>query len=66
MKYIIDRIEDSIAVAELEDLSTVDIPLSALPKGVKEGDVINVSIDENETQSRKESISRLMDDLFAD
>lgn len=66
MKYIIDRIEDSIAVAELEDLSTVDIPLSALPKGVKEGDVINVSIDENETQSRKESISRLMDDLFVD
>lgn len=34
----VDRIEDDVAVLDLGDGRTVDVPLSLLPAGVKEGD----------------------------
>jgi hypothetical protein len=37
MTIIIDRIEGTVAVAELPDGSFQEIPLSQLPQGVKEG-----------------------------
>ena len=41
--WVIDRIENGIAVIECND-STFDVPVSALPGGVKEGMVLSVSI----------------------
>lgn len=66
MKWIIDRIENDIAVCELPNGKTVDIDISALPLGVKEGDVLTVSVDKAETGERKEKIDRLMNSLFKD
>ncbi len=40
MKYIIDRIENNIAVCETEDGEMVNIPLNKLPEGAAEGDIL--------------------------
>lgn len=66
MKWIIDRIENNIAVCELENGEMLDVKISALPKGIKEGDVINLFVDETETNERKERIDKLMNSLFKD
>ncbi len=64
MKWIIDRIENDIAVCELENGEMLDVKISALPKGIKEGDVIKLSVDETEANERKERIDKLMNSLF--
>lgn len=66
MNWIIDRIENNIAVCEFDTGKTIDVPLSALPDGIKEGDVISLSIDKAETNNRKEKINNLMNNLFKD
>ncbi len=60
---IIDRFEGGLAVVET-DSGMMHIPLSDLPKGAKEGDVLRISIDEEETSGRKERISHLMKKLL--
>jgi hypothetical protein len=65
MIWIIDRIENNIAVCEV-DTKTIDVPLSALPNGVCEGDVISLTIDKKQTDDRKENINKLMNSLFKD
>ena len=64
MKWIIDRIENNIAVCELENGEMLDVKISALPKGIKEGDVIKLSVDETEANERKERIDKLMNSLL--
>lgn len=51
---VVDRIEGTRAVLELGG-ETVDVPLAALPAGVKEGDVLELSVrtpDPAEAQAR--------------
>jgi len=61
---IIDRFEGEFAVVELSDKTFINIPLSELPKGSEEGDVLKLRIDQKETEKRKERIKDLMDDLW--
>lgn len=63
MKVIIDRFEGDFAVVETEDKVMVNLHKSLIP-GAKEGDVINIIIDEEETQQRKDKIQKMMDDLW--
>ena len=65
-KLIIDRFEGDFAVCETEALEFIDIPKAALPSGAKEGDVLTISLDKEETESRKEKIEGLMNSLFKD
>ena len=39
-RYIVDRVEDGIAVLEKEDLTHVEIPVSEIGYEVKEGNVL--------------------------
>ncbi|NLK22350.1 MAG: DUF3006 domain-containing protein [Epulopiscium sp.] len=64
MKIIIDRFEDNYAVVELENKKLIDIPKELLPKGAKEGTVLEIRIDLNETKARAESIKKLAEDLW--
>jgi hypothetical protein len=66
MEWIIDRIEEDIAVVEISAGNMLDIPLSALPEGVSEGDVITLDINREAKELRQERINDLMDSLFAD
>jgi P2-related tail formation protein len=64
---VIDRIEEDWAVIEYGK-KTFNIPLSLLPQGAKEGDVINVlvTVDESAAKSRTDDIKALAKDLFED
>lgn len=63
MKVIIDRFEGDFAVVETDDKIMVNLPKSLIP-GAKEGDVLNIIIDEEETKKRKDKIQKNMDDLW--
>lgn len=64
MKVIIDRFEGEYAIVELPDRSTVDMPKRLVPEGAKEGDVLSIEIDKDETVKRREQIKKLMDELW--
>ncbi len=64
MKVIIDRFEENYAVVELSDKKTVDLPVELVPEGAEEGDVLDITIDYEETKKRKEETSDLMEDMW--
>ncbi len=66
--YIIDRIENGIAVIEA-DGQIISLPVEQLPINAKEGDVLliegeNISVDEQATASRKEAMRSRLRSLF--
>lgn len=63
MKVIVDRIEGKYAVIELEDGTTFNLPILLVPS-VKEGDVIKIELEKEETKKRAENIKNLMQDVF--
>ena len=64
-QYIVDRIENGFMVLETEDKQTVNLPHSLLPEA-KEGDVITLSINQDEKEKRHDKTRALMDTLFED
>ncbi len=67
IKATLDRIENKIAVllVKPEETINVSIPLSLLPEGSKEGDILNIDItkDMQETEQAKERVSSLLEKL---
>ena len=63
MRIVIDRIEENFAVAELPDGSMKNLPLEFVPD-CKEGDVVYITIDEEETKKIKEDVRIRLDSLF--
>ncbi|GEM_PF-77324 len=69
VKYVIDRIENDIAILEgLETRKIINVSLSKLPKNVLESDVLNFEngkyvLDEKTKLERLEIIRRKMDKL---
>lgn len=55
--FVLDRIEGDRALIEWGE-EIIEIPLALLPTGVKEGNLlrISISIEENETEARKERL----------
>jgi len=51
MKIIIDRIEGELAVAQLPDMTFINLPLKLLP-GAKDGDCYTIEKDLAETTER--------------
>ena len=66
MNLIIDRLEGEFAVVELENKATANLPACLLPAGAKEGDVLRIEIDHEQTNSRKKQIEKLMGSLWED
>lgn len=65
MQVVVDRIEEEFIVVELEDGNVVDVPKVLIP-GAKEGDIIDIYINRDETEKRNAEVKKLMDDLFVD
>lgn len=65
MRAIIDRFEGSHAICEKEDLTMINIGRNLIPIEAKEGDVliINISIDLDTTDKRKNQIIKLVENL---
>lgn len=60
---VIDRVEEGIAVVIGDNGERLELPLSALPKGAREGSEIlqtegGFELDPNEEEHRKEIIAR--------
>ena len=64
MKITIDRIEGEYAVVELENKTMLDMSILLIPEGAKEGDILSIENDKDETKARKERVKELMDDLW--
>ncbi len=65
MKVIIDRFEGDYAVVELDIGHFVNMP-KELVLDAKEGDVVEIIVNHQETEKRKKHIQDLMNDLFED
>ncbi|MBQ4516348.1 MAG: DUF3006 domain-containing protein [Clostridia bacterium] len=63
MKLIIDRFEKDYAVVEMPDGKMVNIP-KILLSDAKEGDVVEIKVNKNETQKLKDEISKLMESVW--
>jgi len=69
LRVIIDRFEGKYAVCEKDDRTTINIEISKLPDGAKEGDVIvlgkeKIFIDQSATEERKNRLKKVMDELW--
>ena len=69
MKYIIDRLEEEMAVCENESREMIPIPLKELPPGAQEGDVILEQdvvfcVDSGATEKRSRQMRRKLMDLY--
>lgn len=65
MQVIIDRFEGKYAVVELENGTFGHISKTILPNA-KEGDVVLIQIDHQETRKRREKIQKLMNEVWDD
>lgn len=69
--YVIDRIEEGIAVLVRDSGEKMEVPLSSLPSGAHEGSCLRpcergFALDEGEEVARKRRIERKLNALFVD
>ena len=64
MQVIVDRVEKEYLVVELEDGSISNISRNIID--ANEGDVIDITVNNEATEIRKNRIKELMDSLFED
>ena len=66
MKVTIDRFEVEFAVVEMQSGEFANMPKTLIPLNAKEGDVISIEIDQNDTDTRRVEIEKRMNRLFED
>ena len=66
-KVTLDRIEENVAVLLVRDEEKIkiNVPLTLLPSGSKEGDILDIAItrDVQETEATKERVATLLEKL---
>lgn len=65
MLYIVDKIENGMIFLEDETEDLFAVPQELIP-GAIEGDCIDISINKEETEKRRNNVRRLMEELFQD
>ena len=63
MRVVIDRLEGDIAVVELENGKVIDAP-KVLFSDAKEGDIVYIEINREETEAKKDEIQSRFDNLI--
>lgn len=66
MKFIVDRFEGNFAVVELSDGQMVNCPKILLPDDAKEGSILNINVDNVETNRKLQENTNRMNRLFKD
>lgn len=64
MKIVIEKIENGIAVCELESGEFIEAPLMLFGE-VSEGDIVRITVDSQQTESVKEITKSRLNALFA-
>ena len=62
-KMIVDRIEEDFIVLEIAEGEFINIPKKLIPEA-KEGDFVEIKVNNEESQIQEEKINYLMNDLF--
>ena len=75
-RYVVDRIEGTLAALEADGGGTVDVPLAELPGDVQEGAVLSVPVsqagvpdwrgatrDRDEERRRRDEAKRILEEL---
>lgn len=63
MEVIVDRFEGGFAVVELPDRTMIPVDKRLLPDA-KEGDVVEIKINPEKTEERRNKIKKLAEDLW--
>jgi len=66
VRVIIDRFEGEVVVVELEQGVFIQVNKKIFPPEVKEGDIVSINIEKEETEERSKHIQKLMDDMWED
>lgn len=64
MRVIVDRFEGKAVFVELPDQKILQIPKELLDRDVKEGDVLDILVNAEETNARKGNARNLIDQLL--
>ena len=65
MQYTIDRLEEEIAVLQNENGESFSVPAALLaPLHAREGDIITITLDSNQTETKKEDVRSKLHHLF--
>jgi len=66
MRVVVDRIEGELAVLEVEGKAIVEWPVKFLPRGVAEGNILDVecAINSAAEAAQREKISKLQQELL--
>jgi hypothetical protein len=51
--WVVDQIENGVAAVEIDGKSTITLPLGVLPRGVREGDVLLVTISQDPAEQAR-------------
>ncbi len=65
MLYVVDRIENGLMFLENETEELFAVPCELIP-GAREGDCVDININMEETEKRRDNVRRLMEELFQD
>lgn len=63
MQVIVDQIENDMLVLELDVGKTISVPRILIPDA-KEGDVVDITINKEETKKENDKVQKLVDELF--
>lgn len=63
MQVIVDRIENDMLVLELDVGKTISVPRILIPDA-KEGDIVDITINKEETKKENDKVQKLVDELF--
>ena len=64
MKFIIDRIENDLAVIELDNEEIITIPKKILKSGCQDGDIYEIKFLKDETIKRRKKMKKMLDSIF--
>jgi len=65
LKGFVDQINGHVAVIQLDEFGTIELPTSHLPKNIREGVVVSISVtvDQDETERRTNAVASIQDRL---
>lgn len=64
MRVIVDRFEGELVVVELEQGVFIQVNKKIFPIEVKEGDIVSINIEKEETEERAKHMQKLIDDIW--
>jgi len=66
MRVTIDRFEGDYAIVVLDDMTKVNLHRILVPKAAKEGDLLQIKVDQKATKEQQQQVAELMEDVWGE